>query len=154
MSQVIEAIDVEVPVRVAYNQWTQFETFPEFMDGVEKINQLDATRSHWVTKVAGVTREFETEITEQHPDERVAWTTVGGEVEHGGVVTFHRLGDNQTRVTIQIDWEPRGLVEKAGAAVGVDDHQVKADAKRFKAFVEGQGQPTGAWRGDVPRPAE
>ena len=154
MSQVIEAIDVEVPVRVAYNQWTQFETFPEFMDGVEKVSQLDATRSHWVTKVAGVTREFETEITEQHPDERVAWTTVGGEVEHGGVVTFHRLGDNQTRVTIQIDWEPRGLVEKAGAAVGVDDHQVKADAKRFKAFVEGQGQPTGAWRGDVPRPAE
>ena len=154
MSQVIEAIDVEVPVRVAYNQWTQFETFPEFMDGVEKVSQLDATRSHWVTKVAGVTREFETEITEQHPDERVAWTAVGGEVEHGGVVTFHRLGDNQTRVTIQIDWEPRGLVEKAGAAVGVDDHQVKADAKRFKAFVEGKGQPTGAWRGDVPRPAE
>jgi uncharacterized membrane protein len=154
MSQVIEAIDVEVPVRVAYDQWTQFETFPEFMDGVEKVSQLDATRSHWVTKVAGVTREFETEITEQHPDERVAWTTVGGEVEHGGVVTFHRLGDNQTRVTIQIDWEPRGLVEKAGAAVGVDDHQVKADAKRFKAFVEGKGQPTGAWRGDVPRPAE
>jgi uncharacterized membrane protein len=154
MSQVIEAIDVEVPVRVAYDQWTQFETFPAFMDGVEKVSQLDATRSHWVTKVAGVTREFETEITEQHPDERVAWTTVGGEVEHGGVVTFHRLGDNQTRVTIQIDWEPRGLVEKAGAAVGVDDHQVKADAKRFKAFVEGKGQPTGAWRGDVPRPAE
>jgi uncharacterized membrane protein len=152
MSQVIETVDVDVPVGVAYNQWTQFETFPEFMNGVEKISQLDATRSHWVTKVGGVTREFDTEITEQHPDERVAWRTVGGEVEHGGVVTFHRLGDSQTRVTIQIDWQPQGLVEKAGAAVGVDDHQVKADAKRFKAFIEDTGRPTGAWRGEVQPP--
>ncbi len=152
MSQVVETVDVEVPVGVAYNQWTQFETFPEFMDGVEQINQLDATRSHWVTKVGGVTREFDTEITEQHPDERVAWRTVAGEVEHGGVVTFHRLGDSHTRVTIQIDWKPQGLVEKAGAAVGVDDHQVKADAKRFKTFIEDTGRPTGAWRGDVPPP--
>ena len=152
MSRVVETVDVEVPVGVAYNQWTQFETFPEFMDGVEQINQLDATRSHWVTKVGGVTREFDTEITEQHPDERVAWRTVGGEVEHGGVVTFHRLGDSQTRVTIQIDWKPQGLVEKAGAVVGVDDHQVKADAKRFKAFIEDTGRSTGAWRGDVPPP--
>jgi uncharacterized membrane protein len=154
MSQVIEAIDVEVPVRVAYDQWTQFETFPEFMDGVEQVKQLDPTRSHWVTKVGGVTREFDTEITEQHPDERVAWTSVGGDVEHGGVVTFHRLGDGETRVTIQIDWEPAGLAEKAGAAVGVDSHQVKADAKRFKAFVEANGRATGSWRGDVPAPTQ
>jgi uncharacterized membrane protein len=150
MTTIEQSIDIEVPVAVAYNQWTQFETFPEFMDGVEQVQQLDATRSHWVTKVGGVTREFDTEITEQHPDERVAWTTVAGEVEHGGVVTFHRLGADQTRVTIQIDWQPQGLVEKAGAAVGVDDHQVKADAKRFKAFIEDKGRPTGAWRGDVP----
>jgi uncharacterized membrane protein len=152
MSQVIETVDVDVPVRVAYDQWTQFETFPEFMDGVETVSQLDATRNHWVTKVGGVTREFDTEITEQHPDERVAWTTVGGEVEHGGVVTFHRLGESQTRVTIQIDWEPQGLVEKAGAAIGVDDHQVKADAKRFKAFIEAGGRATGSWRDDVSSP--
>ena len=152
MSQVIETIDVEVPVAVAYSQWTQFETFSEFMDGVEKVTQLDSTRSHWVTKVGGITREFDTEITEQHPDERVAWRTVGGDVEHGGVVTFHRLGDSKTRVTIQIDWQPQGLVEKAGAAVGVDDHQVKADAQRFKAFIEDTGRPTGAWRGDVTPP--
>ena len=154
MSQVIEAIDVQVPVRVAYDQWTQFESFPEFMDGVEQVRQLDPTRSHWVTKVGGVTREFDTEITEQHPDERVAWTSVGGDVEHGGVVTFHRLGDGETRITIQIDWEPAGLAEKAGAAVGVDSHQVKADAKRFKAFVEANGRATGAWRGDVPAPTQ
>lgn len=152
MSQVIEAIDVDVPVRVAYDQWTQFETFPDFMDGVEQVTQIDPTRSHWVTKVGGVTREFDTEITEQHPDERVAWASVAGEVKHGGVVTFHRLGERTTRVTVQIDWEPKGLVEKAGAAVGLDDHQVKADVKRFKAFIERTGEPTGAWRGDVPPP--
>jgi uncharacterized membrane protein len=150
MSQVIETVDVDVPVDVAYDQWTQFETFPQFMDGVEQVTQLDSIHSHWVTKVGGVSREFDTEITEQHPDERVAWTTVGGEIEHGGVVTFHRLGESETRVTIQIDWQPQGLVEKAGAAAGMDDHQVRADAKRFKAFIEDRDQATGAWRGDVP----
>ena len=152
MSQVIEAIDVDVPVRVAYDQWTQFESFPAFMEGVEKVDPVDATRSHWVTNVGGITREFDTEITEQHPDERVSWTSIGGEVEHGGVVTFHRLSDNETRVTIQIEWKPEGLAEKAGAAIGLDDRQVKADAKRFKAFIEGRGQATGSWRGDVPPP--
>ncbi len=149
MSQVQESIDVEVPVRTAYNQWTQFESFPEFMDGVVSITQLDDTRNHWVTKVGGVTREFDTEITEQHPDERVAWKSVGGDTKHAGVVTFHRLSDTTTRLMIQIDWEPSGIVEKVGAAVNVDDHRVKADAKRFKAFIESRGTETGAWRGDV-----
>ena len=149
MSQVQESIDVEVPVRTAYNQWTQFESFPEFMDGVVSITQLDDTRNHWVTKVGGVTREFDTEITEQHPDERVAWKSVGGDTKHAGVVTFHRLSDTTTRLMIQIDWEPSGIVEKVGAAVNIDDHRVKADAKRFKAFIESRGTETGAWRGDV-----
>ncbi|MVA74968.1 cyclase [Auraticoccus sp. F435] len=150
MSQVQESVDVEVPVRVAYDQWTQFESFPEFMDGVESITQISETRNHWVTKVGGVQREFETEITEQHPDERVAWTSVGGDVKQAGVVTFHRLSDTSCRVTVQIDWEPQGVTEKIGAAVGVDDRQVKADTKRFKAFIESRGAETGAWRGDVP----
>jgi uncharacterized membrane protein len=150
MSQLIETVDVEVPLHVAYDQWTQFETFPEFMEGVEEIRQIDATHNHWVTKVAGVRREFDTEITEQHPDERVAWTSTSGEVDHAGVVTFHRLNDRETRVTIQIDWAPQGLAERVGAAVGVDDRQVKADAKRFKSFIEGRNQATGTWRGDVP----
>jgi uncharacterized membrane protein len=150
MAQVQESVDVNVPVRAAYNQWTQFESFPHFMDGVESITQIDDTRNHWVTKVGGVTREFDTEITEQNPDERIAWTTVGGDTKQAGVVTFHRLSDDQTRVMIQIDWEPSGLVEKAGAAVGVDDHRVKADAKRFKEFIERRGgNETGAWRGSV-----
>jgi uncharacterized membrane protein len=150
MSSVQESVDVAVPVSVAYNQWTQFESFPQFMEGVESITQLDDTRNHWVTKVGGVTREFDTKITEQHPDERVAWTSVEGEVHHAGVVTFHRLSEDSTRVTIQIDWEPEGLVEKAGSALQIDDRQVKADAKRFKEFMEKRGSETGAWRGDIP----
>ena len=153
MSQVQESVDVDVPIRTAYDQWTQFESFPQFMDGVESITQIDSTRSHWVTKVGGVQREFDTEVTEQHPDERVAWTSTGGDTKHAGVVTFHRLADAQTRVMIQIDWEPEGFVEKAGSAVGVDSHQVKADAKRFKKFIEERGAETGAWRADVDRPS-
>jgi len=97
-----------------------------------------------------VTREFDTEVTEQHPDERVAWKSIDGGTRHAGVVTFHRLDDTHTRLMIQIDWEPDGLVERAGAVVGVDVHRVKADAKRFKEFIEGRGAATGAWRGDVP----
>lgn len=149
MSQVLETIDVDVPVRVAYNQWTQFETFPQFMGGVESITQVDDTRNHWVTKVGGVTREFDTEISEQHPDRRIAWHTIGGDVVHAGVVTFHRLDDAKTRVAIQIDWEPGTVVEKVGAVVNMDDLRVKADAKRFKEFVEARGTETGAWRGEI-----
>jgi uncharacterized membrane protein len=154
MSQVVETVDVDVPVHTAYNQWTQFESFPQFMSGVESITQVSDTRNHWVTEIAGVRREFDTEITEQHPDERVAWKSVGGEVEHAGVVTFHRLGDASSRVTVQLDWEPEGFVEKAGAALGVDDRQVRADTKRFKEFVEERGTETGGWRGDVDRPGQ
>ena len=151
-TNVLESIDVHVPVRTAYNQWTQFESFPQFMEGVERIVQTGPTSTHWVTKIAGVQREFDAEITEQHPDERVAWASTGGDAKHAGVVTFHRLDDSKTRVMIQIDWEPTGVVEKVGAALGFDDRQVKADAKRFKEFIESRGTETGAWRGDVPRP--
>lgn len=151
MAQVTESVDVNVPIRVAYDQWTQFETFPQFMEGVESVTQLDDTRNHWKVEVGGATREFDTEITEQHPEERIAWTTVGGDLKQAGVVTFHKLDDTTTRVTIQMDWDPEGLVEKAGAAVGVDDRRVKGDAKRFKEFIEARGTETGAWRGDVPR---
>jgi uncharacterized membrane protein len=147
-----ESVDVDVPIRVAYDQWTQFESFPQFMGGVERITQIDDTRTHWITNIDGVKREFDAEITEQHPEERVAWASTGGDAEHAGVVTFHRLDDNRTRVMIQIDWEPTGVVEKVGAALGFDDRQVKADAKRFKEFIESRGRETGAWRGDVPRP--
>lgn len=149
MSQIQQSIDVEVPVRTAYNQWTQFESFPQFMSGVESITQLDDKRLHWVTSIAGVEREFDAEITEQHPDERVAWASTGGESKHAGVVTFHKLDDNKSRVMVQIDWTPTDLVEKIGSAVNIDDHRVKGDLERFKQFIESQGHETGAWRGDV-----
>src|SRR4051812_44063247 len=148
MPSVIKTIDVSVPVRTAYNQWTQFESFPNFMGGVESITQTDDTHSHWVTKIGGVTREFDTVITEQHPDERVAWKSTDG-TTHAGVVTFHRIEESKSKVTVQIDWQPEGVVEKAGAVVGVDDRQVKSDLKRFKEFIESRGAESGAWRGDV-----
>jgi uncharacterized membrane protein len=152
VTTVTESVDVNVPISTAYDQWTQFQDFPQFMDGVESITQIDPTHTHWVTKVAGQTREFDAEITEQHPDERVAWKSTNGDTKHAGVVTFHRLADSETRVTIQLDWEPTGVVEKVGSAVGVDSHQVKADAKRYKEFVENRGTATGSWRGDIDRP--
>ena len=149
MPKVIETIDVNVPVSTAYNQWTQFESFPQFLSYVQSITQVTDTLTRWKVKVAGVEREFDAEITEQHPDERVAWTSTGGDENHAGVVTFHKLSDGLTRVTVQLDWEATGLAEKVGAVLGVDDHIIKADLKRFKQFIEGQGAETGAWRGDV-----
>jgi uncharacterized membrane protein len=150
MSTVTESVDVEVPVTTAYNQWTQFESFPQFMGGVEEVRQLDDTHTHWVTKMGGVTREFDATITEQHPDERVAWKTENGP-KQAGVVTFHKLDDNHTRVTAQMDFEPEGIAEKAADKVGMIEGRVKGDMERFKQFIEGQGRETGAWRGDVPR---
>ena len=149
MTTVTKSIDVAVPVRTAYNQWTQFESFPRFMDGVESITQTDDRHLHWRTKIGPTVREFDTEITEQHPDERVAWKSTAGP-QHAGVVTFHRLGDQQTRVTIQPEWQPDGLTERAGSALNADDRQVKADLQRFKTFIESRGQETGGWRGDIP----
>jgi len=149
MSQVIETIDVNVPVSVAYNQWTQFEEFPQFLSFVESITQATDTLTEWKVKVGGVEREFEAEITEQHPDERVAWNSTGGEVDHAGVVTFHKLSDEETRVTVQLDWEAKGLAEKVGSVLGIDDHVIKKDLANFKEFIEKKGAADGAWRGDV-----
>ena len=149
MGQIIETIDVEVPVSTAYNQWTQFESFPQFLDEVEQITQIDDTHTHWKVKVGGAEREFDAEITEQHPDERVAWKSTGGESEHAGVVTFHKLSDTTSRVTVQLDWEPSGALEKIGSLVGAGSHAVKKDLKNFKEFIENAGHETGAWRGDV-----
>ncbi|MGQ0465060.1 MAG: SRPBCC family protein [Sporichthyaceae bacterium] len=148
MAQVIEHIDVAVPVSTAYNQWTQFESFPEFMDGVEAIRQIDDTHLHWQITVAGAKREFDATITEQHPDERVAWKSTDG-TTHAGVITFHKLSEGTSRVTAQIDWEPEGLTEQAGAALGFDDRQVRGDLERFKEFIESRGRETGDWRGNV-----
>jgi uncharacterized membrane protein len=152
MSKVEKSIEVAVPVSAAYNQWTQFEEFPRFMDGVNEIHQLDSTHTHWKTEIGGVKREFDAEITEQLPDERVAWKSTEGE-QQAGVVTFHRLDDTHTRVTVQLDYEPQGVVEKTGSALGVVSHRVKGDLHRFKDYIEQRGGvETGAWRGQVDRP--
>lgn len=153
MSTIEKSIDVDVPISTAYNQWTQFEEFPRFMGGVDSIQQIDDTHLHWKVSVGGVEREFDAEVTEQHPDERVAWKSMAGP-QHAGVVTFHRIDDDKTRVTLQMDWEPEGFVEKAGAVLQVDDVQVGNDLKRFKELIESQGFESGAWRGDVDREAD
>ena len=150
MTSVTKSIDVDAPIAKVYNQWTQFETFPSFMSGVDTIEQIDERRQHWTVSVAGVEREFDTEVTEQHPEERIAWKSTDG-TTHAGVVTFHRLSPDQTKVTVQLDWQPSGIVETAGAAVGIDDHQVTRDLGRFKQFIEDRDGETGAWRGDIPR---
>jgi uncharacterized membrane protein len=152
MSTITETVDVDVPVTTVYNQWTQFESFPEFMEGVEQIRQLDDTHLHWVTKVGGATREFDATITEQHPDERVAWRSDNGP-NHAGVITFHRLNDSTTRVTAQMELDPEGFVENVGDKLGVLDRRIKGDLHRFKEFIEHRGGETGSWRGDVQRPS-
>ncbi|MGW4510048.1 SRPBCC family protein [Streptomyces sp. NPDC004436] len=149
MSQVEESIEVDVPVRTAYNQWTQFESFPHFMEGVERIDQRTDTMTLWVAKIGGVTKEFEAEITEQIPDERVAWTTLGGEVKQAGVVTFHHLADHKTKVMLQLDYDPEGFAENVGDKLGLVKRRVTGDLKRFKEYIEDRGSETGAWRGQV-----
>ena len=148
MTRVEESIDVNVPVSTAYNQWTQFEEFPRFMEGVKSVTQRDDTHLTWHAEIAGRDKQWDAEITEQRPDERVAWRATSGP-ENAGVVTFHRISDDQTRVMLQMDVEPEGPIETAGANLGVLQSQVKGDLERFKQFIESRGQETGAWRGEV-----
>lgn len=151
MSNIKESVDVDVPVEVAYNQWTQFESFPQFMEGVVSIEQVTDTTNRWTVEVGGATRTFTTEISEQEPDQRIAWHTVAGETGHAGVVTFHHLSDTTTRVNLDMDVEPEGFVEQAGDKLGFIHRRVKGDMKRFKEFIESRQRETGAWRGEVPR---
>lgn len=153
MSKVEQTIDVDVPLRNVYDQWTQFEEFPNFMEGVEDVRQIDDRHCHWQTKVAGVRREFDTEIVDQLPDQRIAWRTMGGDVRQMGVVSFQPLDEGHTRVRLAMDVEPDGMAEKAADAMGMLDRRVKGDLKRFKGFIEEHGQATGGWRGRI-RPGD
>ena len=148
MSTIEQSIEVVVPVRTAYDQWTQFEEFPRFMDGVEEVRQLDDKRLHWRAEIAGRTQEWRAEVTEQTPDQRIAWKSTEG-ARHAGVVTFHRTGEDETRVMLQLDVEPEGIAEKAGDALGVVERRVKGDLERFKELIESRGEASGAWRGEV-----
>jgi uncharacterized membrane protein len=152
MATIEQSIDVDVPVRTAYDRWTQFEDFPAFMEGVEEIRQIDDTHTHWRTKVAGKEKEFDAVITEQTPDQRIAWTSEGGP-EHAGVVTFHRIAEAKTRIMVQMDYEPEGVAEKVGDALGLVGRRVKGDLERFKALIESRGAEGGGWRGEVDQTA-
>jgi uncharacterized membrane protein len=148
MATIEKTTEVDVPVSTAYNQWTQFEDFPQFMDNVESVQQIDDTHLHWVAEYGGKRHEWDAEITEQAPDKRIAWRSLGG-VKHNGTVTFEPLGPDKTRIKVEMEWEPEGVVEKAGAAVGFDERSVSEDLDRFKEFIEARGVETGAWRGRV-----
>jgi uncharacterized membrane protein len=148
MKTIEESIEIEVPVTIAYNQWTQFESFPEFMDGVERVEQRDDRRLHWVAEIGGQKREWDAEITEQHPDHRVAWKALG-EGGPNGVVTFHKLDDSHTKVMVQMEYEPEGIKESVGSVAGIDSHRVKGDLESFKDFIESRGRETAGWRGEI-----
>jgi uncharacterized membrane protein len=150
MPNIEDTIEVQVPVQQAYNQWTQFENFPKFMDGIQSVQQLDDTHVQWVAEIRGESRQWTTEITEQRPDEKVAWKTIEGDVKNDGVVTFEPLGDAQTRVNVQMDVEGDSTAENvAGDLLGVVKKQVHGDLERFKQLVESRDSETGAWRGEV-----
>lgn len=148
MASVSKSIDVNVPVSTAYNQWTQFEEFPRFMQAVKQVRQLDDRTLEWTAEIAGQEETWTAEITEQTPDQRIAWHAIGGK-QNAGSVDFHHINDDTTRVTLMMDWEPQGLVENTGAAIGADDRQVAGDLDRFKEFIESRGSETGGWRGEV-----
>jgi uncharacterized membrane protein len=150
MSKFEKSIEVDAPVRTVYNQWTQFEEFPAFMEGVREVKQLNDTLLHWRAEIGGQEREWDAEITEQLPDLRIAWRSTTGAL-NAGVVTFHRLSDTRSKVMLQMDYDPQGFVESAGDAIGMVSRRVQGDLERFKEFIEMRGTETGAWRGQVRR---
>lgn len=135
MPSLTQSIDVNVDVSTAYGQWSRFDSFPQFMTGVDHVSQVDDTRQHWKTSIGGIRREFDTVVIEQRPDERVAWKSEEG-LPHTGLVTFDRLGPETTKVTVQLDWQPQGLLERVVAVIGFDSRALKSDLARFKKFIE------------------
>jgi uncharacterized membrane protein len=148
MSSVERTMRVEAPIRAVYDQWTQFEEFPRFMEGITSVRQLDDTHLHWTAEIAGRRKEWDAEILEQVPERRISWASTSG-ARNAGVVTFERIGENMTEVSLRMDVEPEDPVEQIGDAVGILDQQVHGDLERFKEFIENRGAATGAWRGTV-----
>jgi uncharacterized membrane protein len=148
MAEVDETIELEVPVATAYNQWTQFEEFPSFMNNVKEVRQLDDTHLHWVAEIGGKQHEWDAEITYQEPDDRIAWRATDGK-DNTGHVQFKSLDGDRTWMRVRMTWETEGVLESVGSTVGVDEMGVKADLKRFKELVEQRGTESGAWRGEV-----
>lgn len=150
MSTIEKSIEVNAPVRTVYNQWTQFEEFPHFMEGVREVKQVTDKRLHWRAEMGGQEREWDADITEQIPDHRIAWRSTSG-TPNAGAVTFHRLSDTTSKVMLQMDYDPKGFVENVGDAIGVVSQRVTGDLERFKEFIEARGSETGAWRGEIPQ---
>jgi carbon monoxide dehydrogenase subunit G len=147
-TKVEKSILVNVPLSTVYNQWTQFEDFPQFMGGVTSVTQLSDDRLQWVAEIAGVRRQWEAKVVEQVPDSKVAWAATEG-ATNAGAVTFSDAGEGQTRVHLSLEYEPEGLVEKVGDKLNIVENQAEKDLDRFKAFIESEGYATGAWRGSV-----
>lgn len=148
METIEQSIEIDAPVQNVYNQWTQFEEFPEFMEGVESVRQLDDKRLHWVANIGGKRHEWDAEIYDQLPDQRIAWRSISGK-HNEGVITFDKTGDNKTRVNVRMIYDPEGAIEKMGDAMGMTSSRIKGDLKRFKEFIESRGHETGGWRGEI-----
>jgi uncharacterized membrane protein len=148
MQSITKTIDVNVPVQTAYNQWTQFEEFPRFMEGVREVRQLDNKRLHWHAEIGGKQKEWDAVISEQTPDRLVSWHSTTG-AENRGTVSFQPINANSTRVTLRLDYDPEGFVENVGDKLGVVSARVEGDLKRFKQFIEERATETGAWRGEI-----
>ncbi|TMC75487.1 MAG: SRPBCC family protein [Chloroflexi bacterium] len=148
MPTVKKSIEVNVPVRIAYDQWTQFEVFPRFMEGVEAVQQLDDKRLHWRAKIAGKVEEWDADIVEQVPDRVISWRSTSG-ARNQGTVRFAPLGDNKTRIELEMHWEPKDVTERVGDVLGADDLRIQGDLERFKKFIEELRTPTGGWRGEI-----
>jgi uncharacterized membrane protein len=148
MAEVKESVEVNVPVSTAYNQWTQFEEFPNFMENVESVTQLDDTHLRWIADIGGKRQEWKAEITQQVPDEIIAWRSTEGQ-ENAGSVRFESLGAERTKIEVTLTWEPEGIVEAAADRIGISERALNVDLERFKDLIEGRGVETGAWRGEV-----
>jgi uncharacterized membrane protein len=148
MHRIEKSIEVGVPIRTAYNQWTQFEEFPRFMEGVESVKQLDDKRLHWRANIYGKTEEWDAVIEEQEPDQRITWHSTSGN-DIAGKVSFASQDPNRTRINLEMGYDPEGAVENIGTWLGVVDRRIEADLKRFKEFIEKRGVETGGWRGEI-----
>ncbi|MVF22486.1 SRPBCC family protein [Methylocaldum sp. BRCS4] len=148
MASVHKSIEVNVPVRVAYNQWTQFEDFPSFMENIVEVRQIDDSHVHWHAEIGGKHKEWDTEIVEQVPDQRISWRTTAGPENHG-IVSFEPVGGDRTRVSVDIEYQPETTMEKVGDMLGMVSSNVEEDLENFRDFLESRGHETGAWRGEI-----
>ena len=143
-----KSIVVNVPLSTAYNQWTQFEEFPQFMEGIKEVRQLDDKRLHWRANIAGKDVEWEAEIGEQKPNKHISWRSTTG-AHNAGAVGFMEEAAGQTRITLRLDYEPKGFFENVGSTLGFVDNRVEGDLQRFKTFIESRGSESGGWRGEI-----